>query len=65
MKDDGGPAAEKSLRDHFAGMALQGFLADPEDCGLAAPEKLYGPLVHAAYALADAMLAERAKRFKT
>ena len=65
-RDDGGPAfpvpirdfgpdflTGMSLRDWFAGMAMQGFMASsakacPQTC-------------RAAYQMADAMLAERAK----
>ena len=62
MKDDGGPAfpqtirvpdefhAGMSLRDWFAGQALQGMLANGERRQSYAAE---------AYSLADAMLAER------
>jgi hypothetical protein len=63
-KDDGGPAFPvdranwgmdrlpgMSLRDFFAGQALVGLLANPED----------GSIVKQAYLFADAMLAERNK----
>jgi hypothetical protein len=69
MKDTGGPAfpaqhfdlAEHehgmTLRDWFAGMAMQGMLANDIECG---PEQV--PIIVAsAYVLADAMIQERSK----
>lgn len=63
--NDGGPASEKTLRDWFAGMALQGCLAysyvNPlkgnyhENCE---PHHVASDM----YLYADAMLAERAKQ---
>ena len=63
--DDGGPAfpvdraARKhdgmSLRDWFAGMAMQGLLSDPRYEGTQAQA------VESSYRTADAMLAERKK----
>ena len=44
-----------TLRDWFAGKALQGMLADPERRGS------YGEFAKHAYAFADAMLAERSR----
>ena len=54
-----------SLRDHFAGLAMQGFASDPqmaigireaaEDAGIEAPEMM----ARTAYRLADAMIYER------
>ena len=41
---------EKLLRDHFAGLAMQGVLANPQ---------MLGDVAKAAYEMADAMLAER------
>ena len=53
------------LRDHFAGLAMQGFISDPqmslaireaaEQAGITAPEMM----ARTAYGLADAMIAER------
>ena len=64
-KDDGGPAFPviasicrdsngMSLRDHFAGLALQGLLANSD-----ALNGLYSTFAEAAYKYADAMLRER------
>ena len=54
-----------SLRDHFAGLAMQAFASDPqmaigireaaEDAGIEAPEMM----ARTAYRLADAMIYER------
>ena len=49
-----------SLRDWFAGMALQGELASQTDNLLWPPEK-YDKLARRCYEAADAMLAEREK----
>ncbi len=48
-----------SLRDWFAGQALSGLLAE-EGCGLEQPTMVRD--AQRAYAMADAMLAERAKK---
>lgn len=57
-----GSISGMSLRDYFAGQALQGFLAaaaHPQSVGIT---DLDSPkLAHDSYALADAMLAERDK----
>ena len=57
--------ATMSLRDHFAGLAMQGFASDPqmaigiretaEQSGISTPEMM----ARTAYGLADAMIAER------
>ena len=47
--------AELKLRDWFAGMALQGFIANPETCSNLSHEDTAGHC----YEAADAMLAER------
>ena len=74
-KNDGGPAfpdptfvhSGMSLRDWFAGMALQGALAAWDDYD----RKMFKPVPYSqrmeifandAYAMADAMLAEREKK---
>ena len=54
-----------SLRDHFAGLAMQAFASDPqmaigvreaaEQAGISAPDMM----ARTAYGLADAMIAER------
>jgi hypothetical protein len=46
-----------SLRDWFAGQAMQGMLAADIDCG---PEEVPS-IVESAYILADAMLSQREK----
>jgi len=56
-----------SLRDHFAGLAMQGFIqymgCDPEDLLYPKREqKNKHALSKSAYAYADAMLAEREKK---
>lgn len=58
---------ELSLRDHFAGMAMQGFIqymgCDPEDLLYPKREqKNKHALSKSAYAYADAMLEEREKK---
>ena len=68
--DDGGPAFPDgegyigmSLRDWFAGLAMQGLLAVPELlASMPATEGIAeSRLAGSAYEFADAMLAERAK----
>jgi len=54
MVKTGGYAKDMTLRDHFAGMAMQGLIAADVDYS----NEL---LVNYAYILADAMLKERAK----
>jgi len=54
----GGFARDMTLRDHFAGLVLQGFAArDMHDAGLVTPEQR----AKLAYIDADAMLKELAK----
>jgi len=55
----GGYARDMTLRDHFAGLAMQGFLAYHATAGTYAPPD--DELAREAYAMADAMLKERAK----
>lgn len=50
-----------SLRDWFAGMALQGFLAHPSDGYMGDDYDWYTEIPKTAYKYADAMLAEREK----
>ena len=71
MKPDGGPAfpyqpgdwavdnTGMTLRDYFAGQALIGILHDED--GLGSPLFQFHLRAEAAYKMADAMLAERAK----
>lgn len=49
------------LRDYFAGQALAGLLANPNWVTDFKPSERLPWSTHAAYALADAMLAEREK----
>ena len=59
MVKTGGYAKDKTLRDHFAGTALQGFLAYAATTGKYAPPD--DELSRESYKMADAMLKERAK----
>lgn len=55
----GGFARDMTLRDHFAGLAFQGFLAYAATSGKYAPPD--DELAREAYKMADAMLKERNK----
>ena len=55
----GGFARDMTLRDEFAGVALQGLLAHAATTGKYAPPD--NELAREAYKMADAMLKERAK----
>ena len=58
MQKTGGYAKDMTLRDHYAGLVLQGFAArDTHDAGLVTPEQR----AKLAYIDADALLKERAK----
>ena len=59
MVKTGGFARDMTLRDHFAGLALQGFLAYAATTGKYAPPD--DELARESYKMADAMLKERAK----
>jgi hypothetical protein len=59
MVKTGGFARDKTLRDEFAGVALQGLLAYAATTGKYAPPD--DELAREAYKLAYAMLKERAK----
>ena len=59
MVKTGGYAKDMTLRDHFAGLGLQGFLAYAATSGIYAPPD--DELARGAYKIADAMLKERAK----
>ena len=59
LERTGGYAYSMTLRDHFAGTALQGFLAYAATVGTYAPPD--DELAQQAYQMADAMLKERAK----
>jgi hypothetical protein len=50
---------DMTIRDHFAGLAMQGFLAYAATTGKYAPPD--DELAREAYKMADAMLKERAK----
>ena len=58
----GGYAKDMTMRDHFAGLAMQGMFANPEDIHRA-DEETYGEYVaeigRCAYLMADAMLKAR------
>ena len=55
----GGFARDMTLRDHFAGLAMQGLLSYAATSGKYAPPD--DELAREAYKMADAMLKERAK----
>ena len=55
LERTGGYAKDMTLRDHFAGMAMQAILSDPK---YSEPDSV---LAGSVYFIADAMLKERAK----
>ena len=55
----GGYARDMTVRDHFAGLAMQGFLAYAATTGKYAPPD--DELARESYTMADAMLKERNK----
>ena len=55
----GGYAKDMTMRDHFAGLAMQGFLSYAATSGKYAPPD--DELAREAYKMADAMLKERNK----
>jgi hypothetical protein len=57
MVKTGGYAKDMTLRDHFAGLAMQSLIANIE----AGKEDQIALVFNAAYGLADAMLKENAK----
>ena len=59
MVKTGGFARDKTLRDEFAGMAMQGFLAYAATAGKYAPPD--DELARESYKMADAILKERNK----
>jgi len=59
MVKTGGFARDMTLRDHFAGLAMQGFLAYAATTGKYAPPD--DDLARESYKMAEAMLKERAK----
>ena len=59
LERTGGFARDMTLRDHFAGLAFQGFLAYAATSGKYAPPD--DELAREAYKMADAMLKERNK----
>jgi len=72
VSKDGGPAfgeySSMTLRDYFAGMAMQGLFAQSNDAVLTAiaserdpDEQMHDTYAEMAYLAADAMLAERKK----
>jgi len=52
MEKTGGYAKDMTLRDHFAGLAMQGLIDN---------DSLFSEIPLQAYALADAILKERSK----
>jgi len=59
LERTGGFARDMTLRDHYAGLGLQGFLAYAATSGAYAPPD--DELAREAYKMADAMLKERNK----
>ena len=59
MVKTGGFARDMTLRDHFAGLAMQGFLAYAATTGKYAPPD--DELARESYKMAEAMLKERKK----
>ena len=62
MVKTGGFARDMTMRDHFAGMVMQGVLVDKaihNELDIAA--EWIGKIAAASYEIADAMLKERAK----
>ena len=59
MVKTGGYARDMTLRDHFAGLAMQGLLAYVATTGKYAPPD--DELARESYKMADAMIKERAK----
>ena len=59
LERTGGYAHSMTLRDHYAGLALQGFLAYAATTGKYAPPD--DELAREAYKMANAMIEERAK----
>ena len=59
MVKTGGYARDITLRDHFAGLAMQGLLSYAATSGKYAPPD--DELAREAYKMAEAMLKERAK----
>ena len=63
--NDGGPASDMTLRDHFAGLAMRGMLTHPElldaDGKIGDKKKYKASVLFAkiSYAMADAMIAAR------
>ena len=56
---EGGYARDMTMRDHYAGVAMQGFLAYAATTGKYAPPD--DELARESYKIANAMLKERAK----
>jgi hypothetical protein len=63
LEKTGGFARDMTLRDHFAGLAMQGLLANPklEKQIIESGGAFGGWIESSAYGWADAMLKERAK----
>ena len=59
MVKTGGYARDMTMRDHYAGLAMQGFLAYAATTGKYAPPD--DELARESYKMADAMLKERNK----
>ena len=57
MAKYGGLAKDMTMRDHFAGLAMQGLVAYPDD----QQNMTYAEMAEWAYAMADGMLKAREK----
>ena len=60
---EGGYARDMTMRDHFAGLAMQGVLIDDaihDESDIA--KRWMGKIAKASYEMADAMLLERVKK---
>jgi hypothetical protein len=64
MEKTGGFAKDMTLRDHYAGLAMQGIFANPEDIHRAEDEtyeEYVAEIRRCAYLMADEMLKAREK----
>lgn len=63
-RDDGGPAQDMTLRDYFAGRAMQSIVQGASGFGYPLTSghvELLSSIAAVSYVIADAMLAERVK----
>jgi len=63
MQKTGGYARDMTLRDHFAGLAMQALFMDADFCEqFGSSQALRIAIANGAYLVADAMLDEREKK---